>query len=140
MQTKSLRWIAYPTTRIIWNLHPVAVGREETIHTITCLRKAGCDLSAACAERGIGRATYYRWQQRYRHCGARRLTPEVGSPSVARPLVAKSFVGGSRRAIGLATAPGSPNLRPHATANQGFGAFWFGIMGLPSAPRPWGES
>ena len=58
MQTKSLRWITYPTTRIIWNLHPAAAGREETIHAINRLREAGCDLSAACAERGISRATY----------------------------------------------------------------------------------
>ena len=63
MRTKNLRWIAYPTARIIWNFLSVAVGREETIHAINRLRKAGCDLSAACAERGISRATYYRWQQ-----------------------------------------------------------------------------
>ena len=80
MQTKSLRWIAYPTTRIIWNLPPVAVKREETIHAINRLREAGCDLSAACAERGISRATYYRWQQRYRHGGARGLTPRSRQP------------------------------------------------------------
>ena len=80
MQTKSLRWIAYPTTRIIWNLPPAAVKREETIHAINRLREAGCDLSAACAERGISRATYYRWQQRYRHGGARGLTPRSRQP------------------------------------------------------------
>ena len=84
MQTKSLRWIAYPTTRIIWNLHPAAAGREETIHAINRLRKAGCDLSAACAERGISRATYYRWQQRYRDCGARGLTPRSRQPKRCR--------------------------------------------------------
>ena len=57
MQTKSLRRIACPTTRIIWNLPPVAVKREETIHAVNRLRKAGRDLSTACAERGISRAT-----------------------------------------------------------------------------------
>ena len=49
MQTKSLRWIAYPAVRIILNLPPVAVGREETIHAINRLRKARCNLITAAS-------------------------------------------------------------------------------------------
>ena len=49
MQTKSLRWIAYPAVRIILNFPPVAVGREETIHAINRLRKAGCNLITAAS-------------------------------------------------------------------------------------------
>ena len=127
MQTKSLRWIAYPTTRIIWNLPSMAVGREETIHAINRLREAGCDLSAACAERGISRATYYRWQQRDRHGGARGLTPRSRQPrrcQTARCQIIRwrlKTSGWSGNCAGLTQATAQ------ATVSQGFGAFRSGI-------------
>ena len=56
MQTKSLRRVSCPTTRIIWNLPPAALEREKT-HATNRLREAKCDLNPACNVLGVSRAS-----------------------------------------------------------------------------------
>lgn len=59
MQTRSLWWVAYSTTRIIATARGNGTGEENPSHPT--LARSRCEFNAAYNVLGISRATYYCW-------------------------------------------------------------------------------